>query len=272
MKIRGADHQRHEAVHLQREHMIERQCGDEHLAFRADRRRDPRMNLAQIRDHVAMGQHRALRHAGGAAGVLKERDIVRLDRRVGERLLRSQRERAIEAHGLRQAEGGNGAPDVAHDRIDDEPFGAAQLVAGAGDDDDFDRRPVNRLFERAGEVLQNDDRLGARIGELMLELARRVQRVAVDDDVARAQRAEGGDRILQHVRHHQRDAGAARQARNILQIAREGARLQVQFAIGHRLAHADEGGPIAKLFDACLDEIAERAERARSISAGTPSG
>ena len=28
--------------------------------------------------------------------------------------------------------------------------------------------PSNRLFERRGEVLQNDNRLGAQIGELML--------------------------------------------------------------------------------------------------------
>ena len=127
----------------------------------------------------------------------------------------------------------------------------------------FERRAIDRLFERAGEVLQNDNRLRARIDELMLELTRRVERVAIDDHVARAQRAEGGDRILQHVRHHERDTGASRQARNILQVAREGARLQVQFAIGHRLAHADEGDPIAKLFEAGLDEIAERALRAR---------
>ena len=81
-EIRSADHQRHEAVHLQRKHMIERQRGDEHLAIGPDCGREPRINLAQIGDHVAMGQHRSLRHAGGPAGVLKKGDIVRLDRRV----------------------------------------------------------------------------------------------------------------------------------------------------------------------------------------------
>ncbi len=211
-----------------------------------------------------MGQHRPLRHARGPAGILKERDIVWLDRRVGKRLARSQSQRPIETRRLRQAEGGNGAPDMPHDRIDDEPFGAAQLVAGAGDDNCFERRrAIDRLFERAGEILQNDNRLGPRIRELMLELARRVQRVAVDDHVARAQRAERGDWILQHVRHHQRDTGAARQARNALKVAGEGARLPVQFAIGHRLAHADEGDPVAKFLEACLEEIAERAELAQ---------
>ena len=43
-----------EAVHLQRKHMIKRQRGDEYFAVGPDHRRDPRMNLAQIGDHVAM--------------------------------------------------------------------------------------------------------------------------------------------------------------------------------------------------------------------------
>ena len=85
-KIGGADHQRHEAVHLQREHVIERQCGDEDFAIRPDCGREPRVNLAQICHHIAVGQHRSLRHAGGPAGVLKERNIIRLNRRIGERL------------------------------------------------------------------------------------------------------------------------------------------------------------------------------------------
>jgi hypothetical protein len=52
-----------------------------------------------------------------------------------------------------------------------------------------------------------------------------------------------------------------------LQVAREGARLQIEFAIRNRLAHADEGSALAKLFDARLDEIAERAGRA-SVNLG----
>ena len=78
-EIRRADHQRHEAVHLQRKHMIERQCGDEHFALAPDRRSEPGMDLTQIGDHVAMGQHRSFRNAGGPAGVLKKRDVVRFD-------------------------------------------------------------------------------------------------------------------------------------------------------------------------------------------------
>ncbi len=243
--------------------MIERQGGDEGFAVGLERRGDPCVDLAQVGDHVAMGQHRALGHAGGAAGVLKKGDVVRLDGRVGERAPRAQGQRAIEPHGVGQTKGGNGAPDVAHRRIDQRALDAAQLIASAGDDDEFERRPVGRLLDRGGEVLENDDRLRAGIGELVFELARRIERVAVDDHIARAQRAERGDRILQQVRRHQRDAGAPRQAGDVFEVACESARFQVEFAIGNRLAHADEGGAVAKPGDAFGDEIAERAERAQ---------
>ena len=45
-EIGGPDHQRDKTVHLQCEHMIERQCGDEYLAFRPDRRSEPAVYLA----------------------------------------------------------------------------------------------------------------------------------------------------------------------------------------------------------------------------------
>ena len=60
----------------------------------------------------------------------------------------------------------------------------------------------------AREVLEDHDRLGAGVLELVLELARRVERIDVDDDVAGAQHARERDRVLHHVRHHDRDARA----------------------------------------------------------------
>ena len=60
-----------------------------------------------------------------------------------------------------------------------------------------------------GEILQHDDGFGAGIVELKFQLARLVQRIDVHHGHAGAQ--DGGDRhrILQHVRHHDGDAGAA---------------------------------------------------------------
>ena len=73
--------------------------------------------------------------AGGSPGVLKKCDVGRLDSRFRERLQPAQRKRAIEAHRPGQAPGGDGAPDMAQDEIDDQPPRAAQLIARAGDDD-----------------------------------------------------------------------------------------------------------------------------------------
>ena len=166
-EIGCADHHRDEAVRLKGEHMVERQRRQERFALGTDRGGDPGVHLLQIGDQVAMGQHRPLRHAGRPAGVLQERDVRRLDRRFRERLRSPKRERAIEALRLLEAIGGNRAPDVAQDKIDDPPARAAQLIAGAGDHDRPDRRAADRLLEHAGEVLQDHDRFRARIGELM---------------------------------------------------------------------------------------------------------
>ena len=58
------------------------------------------------------------------------------------------------------------------------------------------------------EILQNHDDHSTGIRELLFEFTRRVQRIEVDDCEARAQRAEEGHRIGQHVRQHQSDAVA----------------------------------------------------------------
>ena len=77
------------------------------------------------------------------------------------------------------------------------------------------RTAVSRqdLLQRAGEVLEDDDRLGAGVLQLVLELARRVQRIDVHDRHAGAQDAEQRDRVLQQVGRHDRDALALRHAR-----------------------------------------------------------
>ena len=64
------------------------------------------------------------------------------------------------------------------------------------------------LLHRVREVLDDDDHLGARVVQLVLELARRVERIDVDHRAAGAQDAEQAHRVLQDVGHHQRDARA----------------------------------------------------------------
>lgn len=100
------------------------------------------------------------------------------------------------------------------------------LDLGAGDD----------LLDRMGKVFQHEDRLGAGIDQLMLELARRVERIDVDDRVAGPEDAVDDDRILQDVRHHHGDAIAFRQAER-LQPGAEPARMDIEIGKAQRLAH-----------------------------------
>ena len=62
--------------------------------------------------------------------------------------------------------------------------------------------------ERVREIFQDDDGFGARVVQLVLQLARGIQRIDVDDGIAGAQHGGDRDRILQHVRHHDRHARA----------------------------------------------------------------
>jgi hypothetical protein len=70
------------------------------------------------------------------------------------------------------------------------------------------------------------------------EFVRGVQRVAVDDDAARPQRAKQDDGVLQQVGHHERHAVALAQALRV-QPRGEITRQRVQLGVAERLAHAD---------------------------------
>jgi len=120
-----------------------------------------------------------------------------------------------------------------------------------------DRGLREHLLHGVREVFQYDNGFGAGIPELVLELARGIERVDVHHREARAQHGGGRNRILQHVRHHQRDAGALLQAL-ALQIGRERLRHLVEIAIGDRLVHADEGLAVAEFGEAFFQQLDQR--------------
>ena len=101
------------------------------------------------------------------------------------------------------------------------PVGKRQKIADSSGDDVRDGGLVQHLLQGMGKVLQHDDDLRARVLELMLQLARRVERVDVDHRHARSQRAEHRDRILQQVGHHQCHPIALGQADCALQVGAE---------------------------------------------------
>ena len=170
-------------------------------------RKHPRARLQQVRDDVAVEQHRALRDAGRAAGVLQERDVVVAERHALQRPLAAVHQRVGQAdragHRVRRHHLLH-APDH---QVDEHALQAEQL-ADRRDDRLAHLGLADHFLQHVREVLDDDDDLGAGVDELMLELARRVERIDVDHRAAGPQDAEQAHRILQDVRHHQRDARA----------------------------------------------------------------
>ena len=117
----------------------------------------------------------------------------------------------------------------------------------------------DHLLDDPGEVFHDDDGLRPGILELMLQLSGGVERIAIDHGVAGPQRAEHRDRILQDVRHHQRDARASRQLQHALQIGREVARQALHLGIADRGSHVDECGARPEFRGARFEHLADAA-------------
>ncbi len=248
-------------VRVEAEDVIQRQRadGDDLLALGhlAQRRLVPGVGLQDVGDEIAMQQHRTLADACGAAGVLKHRDVVGPHPDRLERGAPALRHRVVEAHGAGQLERRHHLLDVAHDDVDERALEQAQHVAHRGEDHLLRRHVLEHVLQRGGEVLDDDDGLGARILQLVLELARRVQRVDVDDDQAGAQQARDDDRILRHVGHHDRDAIALRQAQR-LRVGREGTRHLVDQPEAEVLAHELVGRQVGVLREAVVQQFDQR--------------
>src|SRR3546814_1716469 len=99
--------------------------------------------------------------------------------------------------------------------------------------------PYTTLFR---SVVEDEDHGRAGVDQLVPELARGVHRVDVHDRQSRAEDAEGGDRILQAVGHHDRDAIALLELQLAQQVGGELAAELVDLRVGERPAHVGEGG------------------------------
>src|SRR4029079_12893415 len=75
----------------------------------------------------------------------------------------------------------------------------------ACDHDVLDLQIGQRLLQDPCKIFEHDDGLCAGIGELEFQFARLVERIDVYDGAAGSQYGGDGDRILQHVRHHDGD-------------------------------------------------------------------
>ena len=226
----------------------------------------PDFHLQHVGHQIAMQQHGGFGDAGGAAGILQEGDVVGADVGPCKRHFAAGSERIFERGRLWQVVGRHHALDVAHHAIDQRALHAPKHVAHACDDHVLDRRRRQRLLQDRREILQHDDGFGAGIVELEFQLARFVKRIDVHHREAGAQDRDGRHRILQHVRHHDGDTGAALKPGR-LHPGGEGARDLIDLAVGQGLAHADESIAVAIRRKALLEHRDQRGE-ARHVDVG----
>ena len=234
----GEDHE----VHGEGEDVVEGQGGDDGFFALAQAVFDPFGRLHHVGADVAVAEHRAFGHAGGAAGVLQKGGVGAGEFHFLEGLRRALFHGRLKGDGVFDVVGGHHFFDFAHHKIDDAAFDCAEHVADGGDDDVFDLGVRQHGLEGGGEVFQYDDDGRAAVFELVFEFARGVERVGVDDHHARLQRAEQDDGVLQQVGQHDGDALAARQFEHVLQVGGEVGDELGGFGVGERFAHVLKGG------------------------------
>ena len=167
-----------------------------------------------VGDQVAVAEHRALGQASRAAGVLQQREVLPVDRRLpGHR--RGALEHRLEVLGPR-ALGQRGADLSAlllglRDRQAQlELVGFREVVDQRGHDDVLDRGVLLDLGDRLVDPVEAHDDGRTAVSELVAQLGLGVERVVLHDDGTQAQGREERDDVLRAVRQDERDAVALR--------------------------------------------------------------
>ena len=163
----------------------------------------------------------------------------------------------VEADRARDLPSGYHFFHVAHDEIHDRPL-CAEQVTERRDHHVLHGSPRDHLLEHVREVLQNHDRLGTGVLQLVLELARGVQRIDVDHDIAGTQDPEDAHGVLQTVRHHHRDPRAPSEPLSLKPSA-EGTRQALELSEADRPAHVGVGRAVAVLSGIALEQLSDRA-------------
>ena len=183
--------------------MIKRQRREHPLVLGRGVRSDPGVALHRIGDQIAMRQHRAFRLAGRAAGILQQRDVATPCTRVFITLARPPLAGLLQHGELLEAPRPHRVADIRIGEVESPALEHRHEIAEPRHHDVPDFGLRDDLLQLMGEILQDDDDFGAAIGELLLQFARRVERIDIDHDQSGAQRAEKRHRISEHVRQHQ---------------------------------------------------------------------
>ena len=253
-------------VYREGENVVQRQRADKaQLVVRRTLRQArlvPSLALQHVGHDVPVQQHGALGHPRGAAGVLQRGNVVHAQLHRLVLLGRILAQRIVEAHRARQVVGRHQLLHVAHHVVHHQTLEHAHAVAHGRHHHMLDVGVCQAMLQRVGKVLDDEDGLGARILELVLQLARGVERIDVDQHHAGTHDGHGGNRVLQDVGHHHRHAVAALQA-DLLQIDRQRAAGQIQLGKAHVPAHHGEGRAVGKLGEHLLQHVHQRAVAAR---------
>ena len=220
-----AEFEEEEQVHRQRKDVIQRQRSGPDVPGALEIGLRPGRNLQDVGDHVPVSEHGALGHAGGAAGVLQERDVVPRDLHVLVRCAPSLRQRGAVADRAGNVPARDHFLDMPDHEVEQHPLEQRELVPDFGDDDSLYVRVPDDLFHGMREILQHQDGFGAAVLELVFEFPRRVHRIDVDHHESRTQRREHRDGILQEVGHHDGNAVAVAQAAGVQEAGKVPAQL-----------------------------------------------
>jgi hypothetical protein len=172
-------------------------------------------------------------------GVLQDSQVVRPqgDRAQGQAGPGGQR--LIKAHRLRQLKGRHQLFDLAHHMVDQSAFEPAQAVAHGAQHHMANGRLRQALLQCGGKIFDDENRLGAGIVELVLQLTRRVQGVDVNDHKAGPQNSRHRDRVLQYIGQHHSHPVPAGQTQG-LQVSRQGQTLAIELGVAELFAHRGE--------------------------------
>lgn len=249
--------EKQQAVAGETEHVVERQGRDHYLRAGLDELSPEHADLSEVRDHVAVREHRTLRRSSRSAGVLQECQVVRADRRRREARGRPAGERLPQAHRLWKIESRHHALDVPGEEVDGGTPGQRRKIREPCGEDVPDGGVCDDLRQYVSEVLQDHDRARARIDQLMMQLPRRIERIGVHDREPRTQRAEDRHRVLEQVRHHERHAFPGSEA-DLEEVGGEPAGKALEIRKGQRHSEVVISGAIGKSRAARIENADQR--------------
>ena len=247
-----ADREVGDEIHHQGEDVIERNRGDDHVLAGGSAATAHCLELLGIRDQVSVRQTGTLGQSGRPARVLQEQKIVAVQIDTIERE-GSAFDKDIGHRG--------GAMQARIHRRARKPGRAA--IARPDRDDRLERCRSHDLRYRCRGAGKHDHDLDARVLELVLEFARRIERIDVNLHGASPDDAEKGYRECQQIGHHDGDTIAFLHPEFLLQIGSKIARLPIDVGIGQCLPKRMERRPTGMRLHGLFEHFHDRAVSVR---------